>query len=118
MAAVFKANNITLPSPVSFSSNDELIWSTNTGRSASGEMIGDIITQKKACTITWSYITEAQLATIVQALAGTFFPFQFRDNGAVMTITIYRGTINKEHLGYIGDGTYYYRTVTADLVQK
>ena len=118
MAAVFRAGGVALPSPVSFASSDELIWSSNTGRSASGEMIGDIIAQKKTCTITWGILTEAEFAVIKQALSGAFFSFQFRDDGVVMNITVYRGTINKEHLGYIGDGIYYYKSASAELVQK
>ena len=37
------SGNTTLPAPTEITVNDEIIWSSNTGRSTSGEMIGDVI---------------------------------------------------------------------------
>lgn len=41
------SGSVTLPAPVEISVNDEIIWSSNTGRLASGEMAGDVIAEKK-----------------------------------------------------------------------
>ena len=40
---ILRAGGIVLPSPVSLTINDELIWSEETGRTLSGLMVGEII---------------------------------------------------------------------------
>ena len=47
------SGSVTLPAPVEISVNDEIIWSSNTGRLASGEMAGDVIAEKKDVSIKW-----------------------------------------------------------------
>lgn len=58
------SGSTVLPSPVSISVNDQIIWSANTGRSASGSMIGDVVAEKKDVAIKWGILTEAELAAI------------------------------------------------------
>lgn len=119
MAASFQAGGVELPSPVKLTSSDEIIWSANTGRSTeSGKMIGDVVANKKTVDLEWGILTEAQMKVITTRLTSGFFPFTFRDDGAVLTITAYRGTIKKEHLGYIGDGTYYYKSASVSIIQQ
>lgn len=117
--ATLEAGSTVLPEPTALSSSDEIIWSSNMGRSAeSGKMLGDVIAEKKTLDITWQYITESELETIKGKLKSGFFPITFRDDGVSVTITSYRGTLQKEHLGYIGDGNYYYKTVTVSVIQQ
>ena len=111
------AGGTTLPMPVKIESSEELIWSSNTGRSTSGEMIGTVIAGKKTVEIEWGVLSASEVMIIQQALSAGFFSFQFYD-GTNVSITVYRGTIKKEHLGYIGDGKYYYKSVTASVIQK
>ena len=58
------SGSTVLPSPVSISVNDQIIWSANTGRSASGSMIGDVVAEKKDIAIKWGILTETELAAI------------------------------------------------------
>ena len=116
--AILKVGSVALPSPVSLSSNDEIIWSSNTGRTASGDMVGDIVAEKKNLEIKWGVLTEKEMKTISSNLKAGFFPMTFRDDGVELTIKSYRGTLTKEHLGYIGDGTYYYKSASVSIVQK
>lgn len=109
-----KGNGIALPAPVTIEANGELIWSENTGRIASGDMAGTVLAEKQTYDITWGVLTEAELRTIRSALPGGFFPFQIGDQ----TVTVYRGTLKTEHIGYIGDGVYYYRSASVSLIQK
>lgn len=119
MAAVFKAGGTTLPSPVKVTTSNEIIWSSNTGRSTeSGKLIGDVIANKRTVDVEWGILTEAQVKTICNALPDGFFSFSFRDDGEDLTITVYRGTIKKEQLGYIGDGTLYYKNASVSLIQQ
>lgn len=48
-------NGIRLASPVEITAADEIIWSSSTGRSASGIMAGDIIAAKRNLSINWGY---------------------------------------------------------------
>ena len=116
--AVLKAGAVELPCPASLVVNDELIWSSNAGRLTSGEMKGDVIAEKKNLEITWGILQESEVAIIKQNLKSGFFPITFRDDGMDMTISTYRGTLTKEHMGYLGDGIYYYRNVVASLIEK
>ena len=112
------SGNTVLPAPKSISINDQIIWSANTGRSASGNMIGDVIAEKKDIAIKWGVLTETELAAIKKIMVAGFFPISFHDDGIDLTITTYRGTLEKEALGYIGDGIFYYKSVSVSIIQK
>ena len=115
---VLWSGNTTLPAPTSITVNDEIIWSSNTGRCASGEMIGDVIAQKKTLSLKWGVLEESELAVIKKVLIAGYFPFSFRDGGVDLTIKSYRGTLSKEQLGWIGDGKFYYKSATVSVIQK
>lgn len=116
--AILSVNGAALPAPTEIKTDDEIIWSSNTGRSASGSMIGDVVAEKKTVTIKWEYLRENEVAVIKNNLAAGFFPFTFHDDGIDITITSYRGTISKEQLGNLGDGYFWYKSVSVKIVQK
>ena len=91
---------------------------SDTGRTLAGLMVGAVVAQKKNLSIKWEFLTEAQVKTIKNTLVPGFFPFSFRDDGIDITIQSYRGTLSKEHLGDIGDGLYWYRSVSVDIIQR
>lgn len=118
MGLVIKANNVTLPSPVEITSGNELIWSSSTGRGSEGKMLGDIVAEKLTFSIVWGILTKAEQKTIVNNLKSGFFSLEFIFDDETVSITSYRGTITSKHLGYIGDGTYYYKSVSCDLIEQ
>ena len=118
MEYILKAGNVILPAPVSITTADELIWSSDTGRTMSGLMIGDVIAEKKTISVKWEFLTASDTAIIKNNLCSGFFPLTLFDDGERNTIEVYRGTLTKEHLGNLGDGNYYYRSVTCDIVQR
>ena len=115
---ILKCGNTVLPSPVSITSGDEIIWSSGTGRGDNGKMFGDVIAEKKDVSIQWEFLSEDEVSLLDQKLIAGFFPFSFRDGGKMLEITSYRGTMSKQHLGYIGDGIYYYRSVSVQIIQQ
>lgn len=118
MSLVIKAKGVVLPSPTELSTGDEILWSSNTGRSTdSGKMLGDIIARKETLSIKWEYLTRAEQQVIVQNMADTFFDFTMSFDGVDETITCYRAPIQSELLGYVG-GICYYKTVTCELVEQ
>lgn len=112
------SGSTVLPAPSSLSVANELIWTSDTGRSLSGYMIGDVVAEKKTLSIKWEFLTEAELIVIQNTLIAGFFPFSFHDGGVDFTIESYRGTLTKEHIGNLGDGNYWYRSVSVDIVQR
>lgn len=115
---MLSSGGIELPSPVALTVSDEIIWTSDTGRTLSGLMIGDVIAEKKNLSIKWGILTETEVALIKSRLIAGFFPFTFRDDGLEITIEAYRGTLSKEHMGEIGDSRYYYRSVSVDIIQR
>lgn len=118
MGLVIKANNVTLPSPVEITSGREIIWSSSTGRGSEGKMLGDIVAQKITFSIAWGVLTKAERNTIVNNLKPGFFPVQFVFDDETVSVTSYRGTISEKHLGYVGDGTYYFKALSCDLIEQ
>lgn len=116
--AILKAGSVELPCPVSLSTSDEIIWSNNTGRVTSGDMVGDVVAEKKNLDIKWGILPESDVRLIRENLKTGFFPLTFWDDGIEITISTYRGTLSKEHMGYIGDGIYYYRSVSVQIIQQ
>lgn len=113
-----KAGSVNLPSPVKIVTGDEIIWSANTGRSTkSGKMIGDVIAQKISLDVEWGVLTAAELKKIADNLKTGFYPITFYYYGQEKTITVYRGTLKSEYLGYFG-GIHYYKNVTLSLIQQ
>lgn len=118
MKKILWSGNTVLPAPVSISVNDEIIWTSDTGRTLSGLMVGDPVAEKKTVSIKWGVLPEEEVVLIKNTLIAGFFPFSFRDDGVNLTIEVYRGTMTKEQLGWIGDGIFYYRSVSVDVVQR
>lgn len=116
--ATLSCGGTSLPEPVEMSTSDEIIWSANTERSSSGNMVGEAIAEKKTLDIKWGILTEIEVKKIKDNLVKGFFPITFRDEGESHTIYVYRGTLSKEHLGYIGDGIYYYKSASVQIIQK
>lgn len=114
----FKAGNVQLPSPVAISTNDELIWTSDTGRLMDGTMVGEVVAGKKTVSIKWQFLTETEMLLIKNNMTGGFFNFTFHDDGIDMTIEAYRGTLAKERLPDVGDGIVRYRNVSVDVIQR
>lgn len=113
-----KCGDVILPGPEKMTVDDEIIWSSDTGRALDGTMMGDVVAEKKNLGIGWAWLTEQEAALIKNNLIAGFFPITFRDYGTDVTIESYRGTISKDVGGYIGDGNYYYKSVSVSIIQR
>lgn len=118
MKEILKAGNIVLPAPVSLSVSDELIWSSDTGRTMDGTMVGEIVAEKKTLSIKWGCLTESDIVLIKRGILSGFFPITFRDDGLDITMTAYRGTLSKEQIGWLGDRNFWYRSAAVDLIER
>lgn len=109
---------IQLPAPATISVGDEILWSSNTGRSSTGKMIGDVIAEKETLSIKWQYVTASQKNVIKAALSTGFYPIEINIDGNPYSITVYRGTLKSEAMGKLDDGIYYFREISVDIVEQ
>lgn len=76
---------------------DEPIWASNTGRSSTGKMIGDIVAWKTTIAVTWPPLSFADAKKIRDAIktADAFFNIKYYDfSSATMTEkTVYAGNV-------------------------
>ncbi len=70
-----KAGGVELPSPTSLSVADEIIWTSSTGRTLAGYMIGDVVAEKKTLNIKWEFLTDPQLQLIKSKLIAGMVPY-------------------------------------------
>lgn len=115
---ILRVNGVTLPAPVQITVNDEIIWSSSAGRAADGTMLGDVIADKKNISIKWGILKASEVQLISHNVVPGFFDFEFEDDGELIGITCYRGTTTKEQIGKLDDGIFYYRSVSASMIQK
>lgn len=117
MAATITANGVTLPSPEEIGTSEEIIWSSNTGRSTTGLMIGDVVAEKRTLNIRWGVLTAAEYDTVRANIRSGFHPFTLTVDGVSATITSYRGAITATMLGTYG-GVTYYRDAAVSVIQQ
>lgn len=117
MSVSIKAGTLTLPSPVQMTVSDEIIWSANTGRTASGLMLGDVVAEKSTVVLRWGVLTAAELTAIRTGLTTGFYPVTIRVDDIAVTMNYYRGTLSSELLGTFG-GVTYYNNVQTTIIQQ
>lgn len=97
-AIKMKINGVTVKPPKigGITYKSEKVWSSNTGRTASGRMVGTIKTIKKTVSIVWPPLTEEERRTIEGQISNTTMPFSVLEltlaNGGTMTMECYFGT--------------------------
>lgn len=116
--AILTAGGVALPAPVKITCGNEIIWSSNAGRTANGTFVGDIVAEKMTINIDWGILPESEVTLIKTNLKSGFFPLTFHDDGIDITIESYRGTLTKEQIGYLGDGIFWYRSVNVSIIQQ
>lgn len=93
-----KINGVAMPDPAleGVTIATEKVWSSNTGRTASGKMVGSVIAKKTTIKIKWPVLTPEQVNKIEAAVSDgdhPFVPVQYTDMcGNQVTKTVYFGT--------------------------
>lgn len=122
------AGMIELPSPTSFNTTRELIWSENTGRAQEGankaKMIGSVVAEKITYEVQWGILTNAEYETIRAQLKGTasdvgFFYFQIATtlaNAKANALKVYRSEIKGNVIGTLSSK--YYKDVSVSIIEQ
>lgn len=100
---------------------DEPIWASNTGRSSTGKMIGDIVAWKTTITASWPPLSFNEAKAIRDAVieAGPFFNIKYYDfsSMAVVEKTVYAASIPRT-LYSLADKHQRYTDVTITFVEQ
>lgn len=84
----------------------EKVWSANTGRTATGTMVGTILTIKKTLSISWPPLTQEEQELIESLVSNVEMPFTTleitRPDGTEERIECYFGTPSFEEWDLIG----------------
>lgn len=61
---------------------EEPVWASNTGRSQTGKMTGDIVAWKKTVAVTFPPLSPSETSLLISTIknAGAFFPIQFTND--------------------------------------
>lgn len=92
-------NNIEVATPKKggVAITEEPIWASNTGRSTSGKMIGDIVAWKTKINVTWPPLSLAESKKLRETIknAGAFFKIKYKDFSTDETVekTVYVGNL-------------------------
>lgn len=90
-----------MPPIKSLSINDEPIWSSKTGRTASGKMTGTIIAHKAKLNIVFAPMSSEQAELVRNAVHSAFFNVTYENiNGKLRTAKFYAGSTNLNLYGY------------------
>ena len=98
----------------------EKIWSSDTGRTASGKLVGTIVSIKTKVSIKWPSLTMAQVKTIEDAVstATEFLTIRFTDmTGTTKTYTGYLSSPTYTIYSY-ADGMQWVNGASVDFVEQ
>lgn len=97
----------------------EPIWSSSTGRTASGKMVGDIVAQKYKLTVTLPPMSDKEAASFDAAILPAFFNVTFRNptSGKNVTKRMYAGTPKYPVYSYVNNLPRYVGTAV-DLIEQ
>ena len=89
-----------------------IIWSTNAGRTLSGNFVGDIVTRKWKIVLTTKPLSQKESAEFAKLVeSGAFFNVQFippnSESGGMKTITVYSDEPSWEIYSYVIENARY-----------
>lgn len=116
-------NGITVATPMhnGVVITEEPIWASNTGRSSTGKMIGDIVAWKTTIAVSWPPLSFEAAMKIRNAVinAGPFFKIKYYDfkTDAMQEKTVYASNIPRT-LYSLADGLQKYTDITITFVEQ
>lgn len=114
MGTFLKAGGVELPVPSFMEVNGELIWSSDTGRTLSGKMTGEVVAEKTTINLQWNALKDSQIKLLERHLRQGFFSVSVSGVG---TLTVYRGTMQKKRWNR-GDGNTWWKDVSVSLIER
>lgn len=97
---MIKINGTTIPTPATYQVNLQDL--SKSERNANGNLIIERIATKRKIEMSWNYLSQGDLAGVLQAISGVFFTVEYIDpqDGALKTGTFYAGDKKAGALDY------------------
>ena len=113
---MIKINGSTMPAPSIYSAGLEDIVKAE--RNMAGTMIIDRIATKRKLELGWSYLTQAQLSSLLQAVSPITFQVEYPDpqTGALRTGTFYAGSKSAGAISF-WDGVVQWKDAKFNLIE-
>lgn len=117
--AVLEIGGKEMPPVKSITVTAEKIWSSKTGRTANGDMKGDLIAIKLKAQIVFTPLSDEQNALVDAAISPAYFSAKFRNprNGKIETHTMYASSSTYPVYSYV-DRLPRYVGTGVDLVEQ
>lgn len=116
-----KFDGVTMPTPSDIKFENNKIWSENTGRSANGYLVGDIIGIKKKILITWTHLNGDQVDLINSYISNVYRPFfdveVIDETFTSRTYNVYAGDVSYDTLSWDGN-MQFTKNVTVNLIER
>lgn len=92
---------------------------TKAGRTASGDMVMDLIATKRRVDVVWKMLKDSDLQTMLATITAhkPFFTLQYPDAGGSKTMTCYVGDITTSLWHTLG-GVRYWEEVTIPFIER
>ena len=115
---VLKIGGVVMPRVKGMTVTPEKIWSKNTGRTANGDMKGDLIAIKLKLQVKFASLTDAQNALVDEAISPATFEAEFRNprTGEMEVHTMYAGSPTYPVYSYV-EGFPRYVGTAVDLIE-
>lgn len=116
-------NGIKMPTPAleGMTISREKIWSSNTGRTSTGKMVGTVVAVKTTIKIKWPILSMAQVTAIENAVSNAdkpFVPVKYTDaTGQTVTKTMYFGTPTYTVYSW-ANGMQYVKDAAVDAIEQ
>lgn len=93
MTIALQIDGVTVKTPKEFQVGLQTIDADSSGRNANGEMIRDIIAEKKKLEIKWGPLSDLEASSILRKINKPFFTCRYPDpqEGGMLTRTFYCG---------------------------
>lgn len=117
-----KINGVVMPTPAlqGVTITSEKVWSSDTGRTSSGKMVGTLVAVKSKIAIQWPLLTMEQAAMIEEAVSGSggFVPMEYTDmTGKTVQKTVYFGSPTYT-IYSLADGLQYVLNAAVDGIEQ
>lgn len=116
-------NGVTVAAPKQggVSITDEPIWASNTGRSSTGKMVGDIVAWKTTVAVTWPPLSFSESKKLRDAIksAPPFFKIKYPDFSGSTQVekTVYAGNVPRT-LYSIAEGQRRHTGITITFIEQ
>ncbi len=112
--------SIPVPDENGFSVTKNKLWSQNTGRTASGKMVGDITAVKYTLSFSWQLLTQSEISNLEAAVgSAAFFPVTFPKEGDMSSVTKSFYSADMTYgIKTIKRGAAYYSDVKLELIEQ